>query len=336
MSFRIAWFPLIFLLLVAFPFRSPAPFIYTPGEGWTYEPVGGEGKWKQTTAKDQVEVAQAALDKGAHGLAFKAARRVIAVWPLSDYAPQAQYIIGRHYEARGLDEKAFKAYQKVLEKYPKIANYDEILNRQYEIAGKFLGGKYFKVLGYVPLYSSMPKTAEMYEKVVKNGPFSEVAPKAQLNIGAAHEKNKMLGFKAPDYPAAAKAYETAADRYHDRPTIAAEALFRESMAHRKQAKDADYDQTSAGRAIDRFTDFIVLYPDDPRVPEARQFIAELRLEQARGNYEIARFYETKKRWSGAQVYYNEVVLKDPESPYAAKARERLDQLRERVQEASRN
>src|SRR5258705_166278 len=86
------------VLLLAFPSRSPAPLIYTPGEGWSYEPVGGEGKWQMPRAKDQFEVAKAAFDKKAYGLALKAARRVVHVWPLSDYTPQAQYLIGRCYE----------------------------------------------------------------------------------------------------------------------------------------------------------------------------------------------------------------------------------------------
>jgi len=324
---------LILLILVAFPFRSPAPFVYTPGEGWTYEPVGGEGKWKQPRAKDQLEVAQAAFDKKSYRTALKAARRVTKVWALSDYAPQAQYLVGRCYEETGRDQKAFKAYQDLLTKYPKIDKYDEILGRQYAIADRFLAGQWFKLWGFIPFFPSMSRTADMYGKVVKNGPFSEVAPQAQLKIGTAYEKEKTFGFKTPDYPSAAKAYETAADRYHDRPDIASEALFREAMAHKKQSQAAEYDQTSAGRAIARFTDFVTLYPDDPRAVEASKLIADLRREQARGNFEIARFYEKKKKWGGALVYYNEVMLRDPESSYASLARERIDVLKQRVQQA---
>src|SRR6516162_5743690 len=129
---------LVLMFLMGFPSRSPAPLVYRPGEGWTYEPVGGTGKWQMPRAKDQLEVAQAAFDKGAYSLALKAARRVVNVWPLSDYAPQAQYLVGRCYEATGKDEKAFKEYQNVLEKFPKIANYHEVTKRQYQIANKFL------------------------------------------------------------------------------------------------------------------------------------------------------------------------------------------------------
>src|SRR3974377_846140 len=103
--------------VLAFPSRSPAPLIYTPGEGWTYEPVGGEGAWRRTRAKDQLIVAQGAFDKKDYNLAWKAARRVVKQWPLSDYAPQAQYLVGRCYEEKRQDERAFKEYQKLVEKY---------------------------------------------------------------------------------------------------------------------------------------------------------------------------------------------------------------------------
>src|SRR4051794_25737247 len=89
------------LFVSFFPFRSPAPFVYRPGEGWSYEPVGGEGKWQMTRAEDQLAVAQAAFDKKAYRLALKAARRVVRVWPQSDFVPQAQYLVGRCLEAQG-------------------------------------------------------------------------------------------------------------------------------------------------------------------------------------------------------------------------------------------
>lgn len=324
------YFRLLLLLgfLVGLPISSPAPLIYRPGEGWSYEPVGGEGKWRRARAKEQLDLAQSAFDKKDYGLALKAARRVVKVWPLSDYAPQAQYLVGRCYEAKGNDQKAFKEYQTVLEKQPKIANYDEILQRQFIIANKYLAGKWFRLFGYIPIFPSMEKTADMYEKVVKNGPFSDVGPKAQMNIGAAREKQK-------NYPLAAKAYETAADRYHDQPQVAAEALYREGLAYHKQAQTAEYDQSTAGQAISTFTDFMTLYPNDARVPQAQKIITTLKTEQARGNFQIAKFYEKYKKWNGALVYYNEVVLQDPNSAYATQARQRIDILKRRVEQQAK-
>ena len=197
---------------MALPINSPAPLIYTPGEGWSYEPVGTEGRWKRDRAQDQLEVAQKAYDIGKYGMAIKACKRTVKVWPLSDYAPDAQYLLGLSYEKKKKDQKAFKAYQDLITTYPKSEAYQEVLQRQFEIATRFLNGQWFKLWGYVPFFPSMDKTVELYEELIKNGPYSEVAPQAQMNIGEAWENKN-------DYPQAVKAYATAADRYHDQPEV---------------------------------------------------------------------------------------------------------------------
>lgn len=313
---------LIFLCLMAFPQLSPAPLIYTPGEGWRYEAVGG-GRWQRTRAKEQLEVGQTAFDKQDYGLALQASRRVVHVWPFSDYAPQAQYIIARCLEAQHEDEKAFKAYQSLLTQYPKSENCDEILKRQFLIANRFLGGQWFKIWGYIPFLPSMDKTIKLYEQILKNGAYSEFAPQAQMNIGLAYEK-KMI----KDFPAAAQAYEKAADRYHDQ-QLGVEALYREGLAYNKQAKTAEYDQSIAAQAIATFTDFISLHPEDNRVPEAQKLIESLKTEQARGSFDIAKFYERHRRWEAAKIYYNDVLTKDPNSAYADAARRRIETLNKR-------
>ncbi len=59
-----------------------------------------------------------------------------------------------------------------------------------------------------------------------------------------------------------KAYETAADRYHNQPVIAADAMYRWAIAYQKQSTKAEYDQGKAGQAIAAYTDFITVFPDD--------------------------------------------------------------------------
>jgi outer membrane assembly lipoprotein YfiO len=323
---RSVFLSLLLTTLVFVPFRSPAPLIYTPGEGWHYESVGGETKWRRVRAKDQLDVAQQAFDSGDYSLARRASKHLVRAWPLSDYAPHAQYLLGRCYEAEGHDEKAFDQYQKILQKYPKSDNVKEVLARQYVIADRYLHGQWFKLWGYIPLFPSMERTADMFDKVVKNGPFSDVAPHAQLRIGAAREKQE-------HYPEAVKAYETAADRYHDRPVIAADALYRAGVAYQKQAKTAEYDQSMAGSAVASLTDFVTLFPEDSRASEAKKIMDSLKVEQARGNFRIAEFYEKRRKWSGAQIYYNEVANAMPDTPAGAEARKRIDAIKQRTQPA---
>lgn len=312
------------------PFRSPAPLIYTPGEGWYYEPAGEKADWMRPRAKDQLDVAEQAYTNKNYSVTLHAAHRVVRVWPLSDYAPRAEYLIGRCLEKEGKDEAAFNAYQDIIKKYPRTDEYEDILWRQYEIAGRFLNGEWFRIWGTIPLYPSMDETAGLYDKIVKGGPYSDVAPHAQLQIGAAREKQK-------DYDDAVKAYETAADRYHDQPEIASDALYREGYAWQKQAATAEYDQSTAGKSIASYTDFVTLFPDDKRVADAQKSMILLKAQQVEGNFKIAQFYENSKvlgpeqRRNGALVYYNEVLQLDPNSTYAAQARQRIQALKPSVQ-----
>ena len=320
---RLTLGPLVMLTLLGSTLRCPAPLIFTPGEGWRYEKVGSEGSWVRPRAKDQLEVAQQAFDQREYGTAIKAARRTVQVWPFSDYAPQAQYLVGRCYEARNQDEAAFKAYQKLIERYPKISNYDEVILRQMAIANRFLAGQWFRVFNYLPLFPSMDKTIKLYEQILKNGPYSEVAPQAQINIGTAHEQ-KMV----PDHPEAARAYERAADRYADRKE-GTDGLYKAGETYFRQAKKAEYDQSVAAQSIATFTDFSTLHPADKRVGEAQKKIDALKTEQARGSYEIARYYERHNKWDGAKIYYNDVLAKDPNSKFAQEARQRIDAINKR-------
>ena len=326
MKFRFAFWSLL-LVVVLLPFRAPAPLIFVPGEGWYYESYGSTGKWQRPRAKEQVEVAEQAFTNRDYSVTLHAANRVLRVWPLSDYAPRAEYLVGRCFEVKHKDEAAFNAYQHIIEKFPKSGQYNEVLWRQYEIANRFLGGEWFKLWNLIPLYPSMDETAKLYAKIVNNGPYSEVAPHAQLRVGAAREKQR-------DYAAAVKAYETAADRYHDQPKIAADAMYRAGLAWEKQADTAEYDQGSAAQAIAAYTDFSTFYPDDPRVPEVQKSMAKLKGEQVRGNFQIAKFYEQGHKWAGAVVYYNAVLQLDANSPLATQARQRIDVLKPRLASAA--
>ena len=326
MASRLAFWILVVTLLALTPFRSPAPLVFIPGEGWYYESYGENGKWQRPRAKEQLQVAEDAFKAKNFSITLHAAHRVLRVWPLSDYAPRAEYLVGRCMEAKGKDEAAFNAYQSIIEKYPKSGEYNEVLLRQYEIANRFLGGEWFQVFNILPLYPSMDETAKLYNKIVANGPYSEVAPHAQLNLGAAREKQK-------DFAAAVNAYELAADRYHDQADIAADAMYRAGVAWEKQADTAEYDQGAAAKAIAAYTDFTTVYPDDKRVAAAQKAITKLKTEQVNGSFKIAQFYESNRRWAGAVVYYNDVLQLDANSPLAAQARQRIDVLKPRLQAA---
>jgi outer membrane protein assembly factor BamD len=129
--------------------------------------------------------------------------------------------------------------------------------------------------------------------------------------------------------------ERAADRYNDRAKIASDAMFRQATAYFRQAATAEYDQNTAAQAIATFSDFMTLFPGDPRVAEAQKRIDVLKLEQARGDFEIARYYEHLGKWKSARIYYNEVP-KAADSPYRDQALAKIDDLNKRILSESKS
>ena len=121
MNRRFGFWIVLVVGVVLFPFRAPAPLFYVPGEGWYYEPYGENAKWQRPRAKEQLDVAEQAFNNSDYNTTLHAAHRILRVWPLSDYAPHAEYLIGRCLEATGKDEAAFNAYQNIIEKYPQAA-----------------------------------------------------------------------------------------------------------------------------------------------------------------------------------------------------------------------
>ena len=109
MNCRKAFLSLMVAIAVLLPLRSPAPLIYTPGEGWYYEMPGQVLNWQRSRARDQLEVAEQYFKEKDYSNALRAAYRVVTVWPLSDYAPDAEYLMARCPEAKGKDEAAFRA-----------------------------------------------------------------------------------------------------------------------------------------------------------------------------------------------------------------------------------
>ena len=116
MNRRFTFLFFVAVCVALLPFRSPAPLIYMPGEGWYYEPAGSNAEWARTRAKDQLAVAEEAFKDKDYSTALHAAYRILKIWPLSDYAPRAEYLIGRCLEANGRDEAAFNAYQNLMKK----------------------------------------------------------------------------------------------------------------------------------------------------------------------------------------------------------------------------
>src|SRR5471032_282600 len=240
-----------FALLV--PSQSTAVLIWTKGEGWSWE---HEGITNGTNPADQLKIAQDLEAKKQYRNAIPAYRRVIGHWPLSASAQDARLGEEECLGAIGYHYRAFQLYQELIKKHPNTPHFDTVLHRQFEIGNLFLAGERQKAWG-LRWFPSLDRAVEVYEQVVKNGPYSDVAPLAQFRIGLAYEKQR-------DYLAAVHAYEKLLERYPKLP-LAEDAQYQIGWEYKKESARAEYDQNAANQAIAAFTDFLVRYPNSSKI-----------------------------------------------------------------------
>ncbi len=305
---------LIFAFFFYFVPPSPAPVIFRPGEGWEVE---GQDNVEENSTK-QLEKAAKFEKDDKYEEAFHAYNALVKTWPLSPNSPEAQYRAATMLYKLYDFQRAYKAFQKCVEDYPDSEHFDETLKYQYDIACLFLLGERQK-LWKIPTLPSMDKAVEMFEQVIKNGPYSKVAPLAQLKIGFAREKQHK-------WEEAVKAYQDLIRKY-PKSDLADDAQFQIGYAYMMASKEADYDQTFTNRSITGFQDYITKYPQSEKLEQANENLQKLKQEQARGLMKIAEFYDSEKKYDAALIYYNLVIQRFPKAEIAKKASVRADELK---------
>lgn len=303
------------------PPDCPAPLVWRPGEGWTYERFGlTSGR----DPKEQLEMAKAWHEQGEYSNAVAAYRRLISRWPTSFAVEEARFGMAESLSALGYHWKAFKEYQALIEKHPNSDNFETALQRQFEIGNLFYAGERHKAWG-IRWFPSLDKALDIYQQVVKNGPYSPVGAQAQFRIGLTYEKQK-------EYISAVRAYERLIERYPRNP-LAETAQFQIGYAYQQEAKRAEYDQNAANQAIAAYTDFLVRYPNSDKVPAAEEARVALKEEQSRGLFQVGQFYEHAKEYKAALIYYNDVIEQNPRSDWATAAKQKVAALTPRLEPA---
>src|SRR5271154_1451565 len=309
--------PLLFsLLALAFATSlAQATLVWRPGEGWSDE---SGSDVSASSSRDQLDLAHKLEAQGQRDSALKAYKNLLRRWPLSFFAPEAQYRIGKILEDEADFYNSFQAFQKMVQKYPSSEYFEQALNEQYRIANLYLAGEPQRIWK-IPVGPSMEHTVEMYERIIKNAPYGTYAPQCQFNIGLAREQQRK-------YDDAVDAYQKVLDNY---PTssVAANAQYQIGYAWMRSSQSGDYDLAAANKAIDAFQDYLVRYPTSDKAVQAQENIQKLGQKQTQGAFDVAKFYETQHESRAAFIYYNEVVREDPTSAQAQIAKKRIQELR---------
>jgi outer membrane assembly lipoprotein YfiO len=287
---------------------------------WIWSPK--TGKWVnpkyavRPTPIEQLDFAlelykQDKLDEARHEF-----KKLIKHYPKSSQAAEAQFYLGEIEEKKDRYYEAYLAYQKVIDKYPFSSRINEIIEKEFRIAERFVKGEKRKAMG-VTLPVENP-AIEIFKKVIDNSTYGPLAAEAQYKLGlilksldrlyeAEEEFNKVIkNYPQSEWVAAAE-FQIASCRADISPT-------------------SDYDQEATREAKEKFEEFLLSHSDTELSRQAEKNIQELKDREAQGYYDIAVFYEKQKAYQAARIYYNTVINDYPRSIWATEALSKLRTL----------
>lgn len=306
---------IIFLLLTLFSFNAYSFWIWSPKtQKWKnpkYSPLA--------TPFLQFKEAENLFTEKKYKEAHQEFKKLLIHYPDSKEAAEAQFYVGRCLEEMGQPYQAFIEYQKVIDSYPNSQRINEVIEKEYNIGEYFLNKEPKKWLG-VSLYDFVDHPSlEIFRKIVDKVPYSPYAARAEYKIG-------LLLMKLGRYDEAKDAFQKVGDNYPDS-EWASPSKYQLALASSKASGGADYDSTSVEEATKKLDEFIKEHPDADISPQASAQLKELRNREAKKNFDIAEFYVKQNKHKAAEVYYNVVLDRYPDSDYVEKAKLGLEKIK---------
>jgi len=288
---------------------------------WVWTPENG--KWEnpkyasKDTPEDQLMYAKKFYDNKNFRDSLREFKKLLKHYPLSKEAPVAQYYVGRIMQDLDSLYEAFKAYQKVIDTYPYTELVDEVIEREYKIADAFFSGKKIKIVGKWQM-PAKDKAIEIFKAVADNAPYGKYADLAKYKAGLCYKDIQ-------DYDSAILMFKDVIDRYPNSSVID-KARFQLAECSKLLTVKPAYDQTPTNLARKEFEDFLKKHPESDMAHDAKQVVDKLKSREAENAYETGKFYEARRVPKSALIYYKDIVQNYPDTEWAKKAQERIDEL----------
>lgn len=268
--------------------------------------------------KEQYDYAMGFYDAKDYARAATEFDKLVKNYEFSEYAGKAQYHVGLCYENQAKYYLAFQAYQKAIDNFPHLDNVDEIIAREFNIAGIYEAKESPKVLG-TDIMTPTDRVVEIYRKVVDNAPYGKLADQSLYNLGQVLKK-------AERYDEAIPAFQKILDEYPSSQYVD-KARYEVAYCAYKASLRPAYDQETTDKAIKAFSEFSQENADQELTKEADKTIRRLKDKAAEKSLQTAQFYEKIRKKESAIIYYQDIIDRYPDCSYTEEAKVRIEELR---------
>lgn len=304
----------ITITILLLPTQSFAAWVWTPE---TNKWINPKYSVKETPI-EQLDYALEFYSAKDYEEAIKEFKKLIKHYPKAREAPDAQFYIGESHQKLEQPFSAYKAYQKVIDMYPFSNLSTKIVERQFAIAMQALEGVSEEKGFFKTFTGEIIDVADIFRQVIKNAPYSDLAPEAQYHIGLYLMEKK-------EYQQARNEFEKTINDYPDT-EWADLAQYQVAVVDAKRSTQPQYDQKVTQAAIQEFKKILADNPDADLSEDAKKQIANLREKEAENNFIVAQFYEKQEKFGAAKIYYQIIVDDYPESKFAKRALLKIQEI----------
>lgn len=218
------------------------------------------------------------------------------------------------YRMSKLYYREFTMIEELLERYPEYVNCNDLIAREFEIAGIFRGGyrePAFWIFRWIPYMVDEDRTAEIYSAALKRAPYSEFAPAAHMQLAIYYDLEGEVAKSLAELRNITERHPNSSDRKYALLALA-NGLF-------ELSKKGDGDGKYVNEAVELFRLFCEQYPDADEVKFARNKLAQAKDIQAEKLFTVAEFYRRRGRSEVAERYLAQIMSRYPDSEKAAEA-----------------
>ncbi|MCX5770409.1 MAG: outer membrane protein assembly factor BamD [Candidatus Hydrogenedentes bacterium] len=284
---------------------------------WTWTPQ--TGRWinvkrlPKETAELQVEYARSLMLEGEFKKAIVETEKFTDYYSDTEYADKNQFLRGEIRMAQGKPIEAAREFQQVVAKYPNSALYNDVIKMQYQIGDQLYadGAKQAKKFWAFARKRPYKRASEVYSMVISNEPFTDAAAEAQYKLGLCRHTRKQ-------YIEASFEYKRVIEDYSTSPWVD-DAAVGLANCYYDSALPSDYDQQPSQLAITAIDEFKERFPDDARNSELAEKKGKMQESIADQRLKTAQFYEKRRNFESARIYYGIVAKQFAGTAAAEKA-----------------
>jgi len=278
----------------------------------------------EDTPHEQLAYADGLYQRNRLKRADRQYRALVRSWPRSPEAVTAQYKHATILAKRDKLVKAFEAYQDLVDNYTGRFQYEDVLERQFEIAEEIMNRRVGKLL-ILRGFEAPERALDLLEKVVTNGPRWEKAPEAQHLMGEIQEYTKQ-------YELATVSYMETMLRYPRSP-FAEKSAFGRARCLSTISNESPTDNEAAEEAWYQLSIFNTTYPESEYRDQASILTRQIYDRLALNAYQVATFYDRQARNHKAALNaYESFVQRFRTSKWTEEAKTRIEALSKAVKD----